>query len=95
MIQGRENLGAYRFGNGHLEKTFCKICGVSLTNEAAPLSDKELADLPRDSLREWHKRFQAEWGLNIRALNDFDLGSIKDPWKHTRGPEMEPRYIYP
>lgn len=95
MIQGRENLEAYRFGNGHLQKTFCKICGVNLTNEASKLSDEELADLPRESLREWHKRFQVRCGFNIHVLDDFDLGSIKDPWKNTRGTEMEPRYIYP
>ncbi|KAK1753979.1 centromere protein V [Echria macrotheca] len=93
--QGRENLATYRFGNRHLQKTFCKTCGVSFANEAAELTQEEFDALPSDRTRDWHQRFKANCGFNIRVLNDYDFTSIKEPWRNTRGQDMEPRYVYP
>ncbi|KAK5654648.1 hypothetical protein OQA88_6969 [Cercophora sp. LCS_1] len=40
VLQGEENIGRYTFSSGSLAKTFCKTCGVNLTNDIVDESDK-------------------------------------------------------
>jgi hypothetical protein len=81
-------------GQRAFEKTFCKVCGVNVGNEAAHLSEEELAALP-EKLRGLHKMAQTVSPTNLRVLNDFDLGGLKDAKRVTDGALAEPKYVNP
>jgi len=76
------------------EKTFCKVCGVNVGNEAADLSEEELAALP-EKLRGLHKMAQTVSPTNLKVLNDVDFGGLKDARKITEGALAEPKYVNP
>jgi len=76
------------------EKMFCKMCGVNFGSEAAHLSWEELIALP-EKLRGLHKIAQTVSLTNLRVLNDFDLGGLKDAMKVTDGALPEPKYVNP
>ncbi|KAK0730084.1 glutathione-dependent formaldehyde-activating enzyme, partial [Lasiosphaeris hirsuta] len=68
VIQGEENIARYQFANRILDKTFCKICGVTISNLQADLTDEQISAL-REGLREWHARAQHIFPVNLRVLN--------------------------
>ena len=94
VIQGEENLGRYRFGTMAMAKTFCKKCGVNLTNVAMDLSDEEIEALP-DAFRGMFAHTKLLCPLNLRTLNDFHISEIKDPEKTTKGAEFGEKYVNP
>lgn len=94
VLQGEENLGKYGFGYGVLQKTFCKTCGVNITNQTLDLSDEEVKGLPEKAYKRW--KFMSEWRpVNLRVLDGFDVEEIKTPEKLTHGVDFEPKYVYP
>ncbi|KAK3318270.1 Mss4-like protein [Apodospora peruviana] len=75
-IEGAENLQYYYFNRQLLGKAFCKTCGVYLINEMKPKTDEELAALP-EVARKFRTAALKMRPFNIRALNNFDLQSVK------------------
>lgn len=94
IVQGRENLRTYQFATGIVVKTFCKTCGVNVTNEAADLSEEQVAALP-DFLRGFYAGQKLQCGLNLRVLNDYNVKDIKEPTRSTFTVNIEPLYVNP
>lgn len=88
-----KDIGRYVFGKRIMSKTFCKTCGVQLTNEPRDLSDEEVAALSDDS-RAWYEGSQVRHPVNLRVLNGVDLKKLT-PMKLTQGAELEPKYVNP
>lgn len=94
MLHGdRKDIAKYLFGLSMMGKTFCKTCGVQLTNEPAELSEEALAALPSDKL-EWFQSGRARHPVNLRVLNGVDL-ALLTPQRLTMTAEMEPQYVNP
>ncbi|KAM7214092.1 centromere protein V [Rhypophila decipiens] len=95
IINGLENCTKYLFGRKIVAKAFCKTCGVCVCNMAADLSPEEYEALS-DEYKGWVKTSSEFCVLNLRVLNGWDLGEIKDKIERfTGGAEVEPRYVNP
>ncbi|KAK3316000.1 glutathione-dependent formaldehyde-activating enzyme [Apodospora peruviana] len=94
-IQGEKNLVRYEFGRRIVAKTFCKTCGVHMTNgPSASLSDEQYAALS-DGFKAWVDMSRALCPVNLRVLNEFDIKEIKEPERLTGGGEVKPKYVNP
>jgi hypothetical protein len=93
VVQGEDNLGRYTFARGIMAKTFCKTCGVPLTNAALDLSEDELAALSEGS-RKWHARSRDYLPVNLRVLHDFNVRDVKTE-KLNGFTHIEPLYVNP
>lgn len=77
MLAGDEaNIGKYEFNNRMLYKTFCRICGVGMTNSFRDVSEEEAAKLPEVS-RKLYERQHAFTGVNVRVLHGVDADGLK------------------
>ncbi|KAK0644032.1 glutathione-dependent formaldehyde-activating enzyme [Cercophora newfieldiana] len=94
-VQGEEDLGTYSFGANVLNKTFCKKCGVNLTNQGAKLSEEEIAALPDNLQRRWKYMTKVHRPINLRVLNGYNIKDIKEPEKLTWAKGYEPQYVDP
>ncbi|KAL7951524.1 Mss4-like protein [Trichoderma barbatum] len=77
VLTGDEaNMGKYQFNTRMMDKVFCKICGVILTNEFHDISEEEIAALPEKMrrLRDGQHMFT---GVNARVLNGVDVTKFK------------------
>jgi hypothetical protein len=88
------NIGRYAFSMHILNKTFCKICGVNLTNEYKPDQTEE----QRANLSEGGKRFQqfakSHHPVNLRVLPEVDV--YKMTRRYNKGyTGIEPQYENP
>jgi len=90
-----ENLEKYSFGGGGLVKTFCKTCGVNISNEGAELSASEVSTLPEGIRNRWNFIAKNWRPVNLRVLNDYNIKDIKEPERSTNGASFEPRYVNP
>lgn len=63
-------------GSNIMHKTFCRICGVQMTNVPNKLSDEDAAALPPQVKSFYEAQFQMAC-VNIRTLNNFDISSVK------------------
>ncbi|KAB5572065.1 Mss4-like protein [Coniochaeta sp. 2T2.1] len=95
VIQGRDSLSYYVFGNCVWRKGFCKTCGVQIMNEPNPLTDEQVEALPaevrafRDGKMDW-------FPVNLRILNDFDFDAVMDKVQRMDGWNMaKPPYVNP
>ncbi|KAK1988519.1 glutathione-dependent formaldehyde-activating enzyme [Colletotrichum cereale] len=87
------NIGRYTFSHRILAKTFCKTCGVPLTNQYNPLTEEERNALAKDA-RQWHDWSKDKHPVNARVLNGVDLKSLKV--HHADGKtEFQPGYVNP
>ena len=81
-------------GTGAFEKMFCKVCGVNVGNEAAPLSEEEAAALdPR--MRGFYEMAKKMATMNVKVLDGFDLAQLKDATRAPEGAGTEPKYVNP
>lgn len=73
-------------------KTFCKICGVNVTNE----KNKDITDEDRATWNETAKGFEpfvdAHHPVNLRVLGDVDVGKLEIIKTDN---EIEPKYVNP
>lgn len=76
------------------EKTFCKVCGVNVGNQAVPLSDEQLASLS-EARRGFYNMAQTLSPLNIKILNGLDWAELKEVTRITEGAAAEPQYVNP
>jgi hypothetical protein len=84
-IQGEENLERYHFKPGHgrlVFKTFCKNCGVQMTNPPNDgLTEEQIAALS-DDRKAFLERIKDTVPVNVRILNDVRLRDIKEPYQN-------------
>ncbi|KAL7938756.1 Mss4-like protein [Trichoderma chlorosporum] len=77
VLSGSEDaIGRYTFPDGLTSKTFCRTCGVNLTNPRTQLSqDKALA--PSEHSRQVYSEGKEFHPVNARVLHGVDLGGLK------------------
>ena len=75
VIQGKDNITEYAMGQKMMLKSFCKTCGVQLSNRSAPLSEEEIAALSPES-KVWFDRGQQFAPVNLRTINGLDLSAL-------------------
>ncbi|KAL7797222.1 Mss4-like protein [Trichoderma ceciliae] len=77
IVSGDEaNIGKYEFNNRMLHKTFCRICGVGLTNSFNTLSKEDIAALS-GMPRKFYERQHEYTGVNARVLHGVDVAKLK------------------
>ncbi|KAF5502114.1 Centromere protein V [Colletotrichum aenigma] len=89
------NIGRYSFSRHVLTKTFCKICGVCMTNEYNHLSEEErkaIGAVPADGFGE---RIKSGHPVNLRVLPDVDLKKMKPPVLKDGANNISPPYKNP
>ena len=75
--EGDDNLASYTFkGSGIWQKSFCKTCGVHLSNRHVPMTVQEAAALP-DEAQAFYHRTLGWHPITVRSLNDFDFRKLK------------------
>ncbi|KAK1749631.1 glutathione-dependent formaldehyde-activating enzyme [Echria macrotheca] len=94
VIRGEENMGKYYFGTKSIAKTFCKKCGINLTNAAAELDEGEIAALD-GNFRGLHALAKSLTPFNLRVLNGFHISEVKDVVQRVSGPEDGVPYVSP
>ena len=94
VIQGGENFGRYHMGQHAFAKTFCKVCGVNVGNEAAPLSEEKLAALS-PKLRGFYEMAKKLCAMNLKVLNGVDFAEVKEAKKGVDALNAEPKYVNP
>ncbi|KAF6842109.1 glutathione-dependent formaldehyde-activating enzyme [Colletotrichum plurivorum] len=88
-----EKIGRYAFQNHMLFKTFCKRCGVPMTNLHNPMTDEEEAALP-EKVQYWYNLSKQKHPVNVRVLHGVDLESLKTQ-KVDGKTEHQPEYANP
>ncbi|GJC79167.1 hypothetical protein ColLi_02005 [Colletotrichum liriopes] len=88
-----DKIGRYTFSHRILAKTFCKTCGVPLTNQFNPLTEEERNALTEDA-RYWHNWSEDKHPVNARVLNGVDLKSLKTLYVDGKT-EHQPAYVNP
>ena len=81
-------------GTHAFAKTFCKVCGVNVGNEAAPLSEEKLAALS-PKLRGFYEMAKKLCAMNLKVLNGVDFAEVKEAKKGVDGLNAEPKYVNP
>ncbi|KAL0934387.1 glutathione-dependent formaldehyde-activating gfa [Colletotrichum truncatum] len=90
-----KNIGRYSFARHVLNKTFCKICGVCMTNEYNYSTDEErhaLGAIPDDGFA---NRMKTEHPVNLRLFPDVDLSKLKPPALGDAANKVPPFYKNP
>ncbi|KAH8667809.1 glutathione-dependent formaldehyde-activating enzyme [Ilyonectria robusta] len=89
-----EDIGRYFFGSEVIGKTFCKRCGVQLTNEPSILSDEAVAALP-EARRQVYDMVKPKHPVNVRVLEGIDLNELKQKIQQLPGSARSPVYVNP
>ncbi|KAK1248459.1 hypothetical protein MKX08_006679 [Trichoderma sp. CBMAI-0020] len=77
ILSGDEaNIGKYEFGTHILYKTFCRICGVAMTNNGKECTEEHVATLP-EVLKKIYKAQHQLRGVNARVLHGVDVSKLK------------------
>lgn len=93
LFGDKADIGAYLFSHRIRAKTFCKHCGIVMTNAHNPLSDEEHAARPENirAAVEKHKHICA---VNARVLTDVDVKRLR--WARLDGATIHPPpYVNP
>lgn len=96
-LHGEEaNIGRYSFGYSVEAKTFCRVCGVNLTNTRNALSDNQVSLLPT-KIQEFYRMPLTEHAVNARVLDGVDIEKlrIKRFDEAAEDPAMRNEYINP
>lgn len=89
-----EDTGLYHFGRGLLNKTFCRTCGVHMTNQYRPVTPERLANFS-DFDKSWIPMAQKNHPVNVRVLHGVDIDELPAPERRTNTKDMEPSYENP
>lgn len=76
MAGDEDKIGRHVFNYGILAKTFCKRCGVPLTNDCRSLSDEELAGMA-EIAQYYHKLCKQVHPVNARVIDGLDLTRLQ------------------
>lgn len=94
VLAGNEaDIGRYMFAARIIAKTFCKHCGVVLTNAHNPLPPDEYAALP-EKKRKSEAIAKAIHPVNTRVLRDVDVGRLRH-FKMDGAKLIAPPYVNP
>lgn len=87
-----EDIGAYSYARHFMDKTFCKKCGVPLTNRGKAVSDEDMQKLPAKE-RAWAPKALEFHPVNIRTLDGVDFGKLT--MSRAEGAKLWPDYENP
>ncbi|EHK23624.1 uncharacterized protein TRIVIDRAFT_148409, partial [Trichoderma virens Gv29-8] len=77
VLSGSEDaIGSYTFSDGLTSKTFCRTCGINVTNLRNQLSEDEILALSEHS-RQAYWRGKESHPVNARVLHGVDVGKLK------------------
>lgn len=94
VLHGDESqIGRYKFAD-MLAKTFCKTCGVSMTNEHLGLSEEQLSKLP-EIYRLINENHSKMLPVNVRVLHGVDLKQLVIEHFDGAGKIKQPAYVNP
>lgn len=88
-----KDISRYYFSRNVMGKTFCRTCGMNMTNQPAPLTSEEVAAMSEDD-RKWFESSKLRHPVNVRVLDGVDLTKLKII-KMTRGLDLPPKYVNP
>ncbi|KAH6685660.1 glutathione-dependent formaldehyde-activating enzyme [Plectosphaerella plurivora] len=88
-----KDIGRYVFARKMMAKTFCKTCGVNLTNQPVDLAEDVIAAMGEED-RGWFLSGRQRHPVNIRVLHDVDLTKLT-PSRMTQSRDMGPKYVNP
>ncbi|KAI1334981.1 glutathione-dependent formaldehyde-activating enzyme [Xylariaceae sp. FL0016] len=94
-LAGAENLSHYAFGRRIWRKTFCRTCGVPLTNDSGGATDARLDALEEEE-RAWTRARLGLAPVNVRVLEapGLDVGALQV--QRVRGSVLRgPAYVNP
>lgn len=95
MLSGDDaNIGRYSFARHMLSKTFCRTCGVCLTNEYRPVSEEQRAALS-GTARSIDEYVRGHHPVNVRVLAGVDLAGMKPPERGDGATGLPPPYVNP
>ncbi|PWI72180.1 mitochondrial carnitine/acylcarnitine carrier protein [Purpureocillium lilacinum] len=83
------SIGRYSFARGIISKTFCRACGVPLTNELRELSAADEAALPERTAR-FYEYAKTHHPVNLRVFPDVDMGVLREPTRNDGANKLEP-----
>ncbi|TDZ24852.1 Centromere protein V [Colletotrichum orbiculare MAFF 240422] len=89
------NIGRYSFAHYIVDKTFCKICGVAMTNQCNDLTEEERQARGALSAEGLPDGFRAQHPVNLRVLHDVDFVTMKPPTMKNGADAILPRYNNP
>ena len=76
-----------------MAKSFCRVCGVPLTNIPVELSEDEVLKLTAEEL-EGYGMIKLTHPVNIRVLENIDLRKLNVK-RLTTGQDLLPKYVNP
>ncbi|POR31142.1 Centromere protein V [Tolypocladium paradoxum] len=88
------HVGRYSFARRLLSKTFCRTCGVCLTNEYRPVSEEQRAALSGQD-RALEALARGHHPVNLRVLEGVDLGGMKPPRRDNGATGLPTPYVNP
>lgn len=98
------DIAGYLFGRRFVAKTFCRTCGVHLTNrfnidilkeypDLAKGRPEELADPPDYDKKKWQYRGRKKHPVNLRVLEGVDLSKLE--FRRIEVKDLPPLYVNP
>ncbi|KAL6817825.1 Mss4-like protein [Trichoderma sp. SZMC 28015] len=77
VLSGSEDaIGRYTFAEGLTSKTFCRTCGINMTDLRNQLSRDEVRALSKHSRRVYGRNKESH-PVNVRILHGVDVGKLK------------------
>ncbi|KAH7316998.1 glutathione-dependent formaldehyde-activating enzyme [Stachybotrys elegans] len=90
-----DDLGKYSFGPRFLLiKTFCKICGVCMTNQHSMMTEEERIAKGAEPDGGFADFMKALHPVNLRVFHDVDVSKLKAP-EYRDGTKFPPSYVNP
>ena len=89
-----EDITAYHFARNIVGKTFCKTCGVHMTNRFRQPSEDELAQMSEYD-KKWIPPIRASHSVNARVLDGVDIGVLEKKATRMPGKDTPPLYVDP
>ena len=87
------DIGRYIFAHD-ATRTFCRACGVALTNERqlSPPGDESVLDEQTDRL---HSQGRMQYSVNLRIFPRIDMGGIRRTTRKSGGSTIYPPCVNP
>ncbi|OLN81447.1 Centromere protein V 2 [Colletotrichum chlorophyti] len=89
------HIGRYSFARHVLNKTFCTVCGVCLTNEYNHITEDERKALGALPARGFADKMKTQHPVNLRVFPAVDLTKLKAPKLNNGAKIISPQYKSP
>lgn len=94
VLHGKEDdVGQYLCGRRVVAKTFCRVCGVPLTNKPVELPEEQVMGLT-DEDRKGYEKIKLMHPVNVRVLENIYLTEL-NVMRLTAGLDLLPTYVNP